>query len=97
MSSAEHVASRTGPAINTSHSVTVSERWEPLTQLFQVSLPAVKAITIATSMTRVAPPESIEATTKGPARASGGRLQAMQGGAEDHEQKSSDDDHPAPP
>ena len=65
MSSARHVASRTGPTISTTQRVTVSEDGEPLTQLFHVSLPAVKAITVAMTRARRAPPESVEATRKG--------------------------------
>jgi hypothetical protein len=65
MSSARHVASRTGPTISTTQRVTVSEDGEPLTQLFHVSLPAVKAITVAMTRARRAPPESVVATRKG--------------------------------
>ena len=65
MSSARHVASRTGPTISTTQRVTVSEEGEPLTQLFHVSLPAVRAITVAMTKARRAPPESVEAPRKG--------------------------------
>jgi hypothetical protein len=65
MSSAQDVSSRIGPTISTSQRVTASENWEPLTQLFHVSLPAVRAITVAMTKARMAPPESVEATRKG--------------------------------
>ena len=83
MSSARHVASRTGPTISTTQRVTVSEDGEPLTQLFHVSLPAVKAITVAMTRARRAPPESVEATRRA-SEASASRPQAEHGCPKEH-------------